>query len=108
MPDPHRPRAYRVCTRWSDSLPDSQVYATTGPPALRLITCGGTYDRQRGEYSHNLVVYATLKGADSPSPPPPRNWTWTMPLRRLPQRPPPAVRRGRHLPQHDSASRQRT
>ncbi|MBT2493519.1 class F sortase [Streptomyces sp. ISL-96] len=47
-----------------DSLPDSQVNATTGPPALRLITCGGTYDRQRGEYSHNLVVYATLAGAD--------------------------------------------
>ncbi|WP_189716468.1 class F sortase [Streptomyces chryseus] len=45
-----------------DSLPDSQVYATTGPPALRLITCGGTYDRQRGEYSHNLVVYATPAG----------------------------------------------
>ncbi|MBT2529358.1 class F sortase [Streptomyces sp. ISL-99] len=47
-----------------DSLPDSQVYATTGPPALRLITCGGSYDRKRGEYSHNLVVYATLEDAD--------------------------------------------
>ncbi|MFJ1596487.1 class F sortase [Streptomyces sp. NPDC088261] len=42
-----------------DALPDSQVYATTGPPALRLITCGGTYDRGRGEYRDNLVVYAT-------------------------------------------------
>ncbi|MBT2487190.1 class F sortase [Streptomyces sp. ISL-96] len=47
-----------------DSLPDSQVYATTGPPALRLITCGGAYDRERGEYSHNLVVYATLAEGD--------------------------------------------
>ncbi|WP_330174635.1 class F sortase [Streptomyces sp. NBC_01498] len=42
-----------------DALPDSQVYATTGPPSLRLITCGGTYDRARGEYRDNLVVYAT-------------------------------------------------
>ncbi|MFD7860448.1 class F sortase [Streptomyces microflavus] len=41
-----------------DALPDSQVYATTGPPALRLITCSGTYDRARGEYRDNLVVYA--------------------------------------------------
>ncbi|MFJ4899525.1 class F sortase [Streptomyces sp. NPDC088727] len=45
-----------------DAFPDSQVYATTGPPALRLITCGGTYDRTQGEYLDNLVVYATLAG----------------------------------------------
>ncbi|MGW7351575.1 class F sortase [Streptomyces sp. NPDC054784] len=43
-----------------DSLPGNRVFATTGPPALRLITCGGTYDREQGEYSDNLVVYATL------------------------------------------------
>ncbi|WP_258050114.1 class F sortase [Streptomyces finlayi] len=42
-----------------DTLPDSKVYATTGPPALHLITCSGTYDRTRGEYRDNLVVYAT-------------------------------------------------
>ncbi|MFJ4853158.1 class F sortase [Streptomyces sp. NPDC088730] len=45
-----------------DAFPDSQVYATNGPPALRLITCGGTYDRTQGEYLANLVVYATLAG----------------------------------------------
>ncbi|MGX1951845.1 class F sortase [Streptomyces anulatus] len=28
-----------------DAFPDSQVYATSGPPALHLITCWGTYDR---------------------------------------------------------------
>lgn len=43
-----------------DEIPDDQVYALDSPPALRLITCGGTYDRQRGEYSDNLVVYADL------------------------------------------------
>ncbi len=42
-----------------DTFPDSKVYATTGPPALHLITCSGTYDRTRGEYRSNLVIYAT-------------------------------------------------
>ncbi|MEU0528373.1 class F sortase [Streptomyces niveus] len=42
-----------------DALPDRQVYATTGPPALRLITCGGTFDPRHGGYRDNLVVYAT-------------------------------------------------
>ncbi|MFI5755886.1 class F sortase [Streptomyces sp. NPDC051569] len=43
-----------------DAFPDDQVYATSGPPVLRLITCGGTYDRERGGYRDNVVVYATL------------------------------------------------
>ncbi|MFJ1985490.1 class F sortase [Streptomyces microflavus] len=42
-----------------DAFPDSQVYATSGPPALHLITCSGAYDRSRGEYRDNLVVYAS-------------------------------------------------
>ncbi|WP_244808915.1 class F sortase [Streptomyces sp. So13.3] len=42
-----------------DAIPDGQVYATSGPPALRLITCGGDYDSQQGSYRDNLVVYAT-------------------------------------------------
>ncbi|MFB7299238.1 class F sortase [Streptomyces rubiginosohelvolus] len=46
-----------------DAFPDSQVYATSGPPALHLITCSGTYDRSRREYQDNLVVYATLDSA---------------------------------------------
>lgn len=43
-----------------DAFPDSEVYATGGPPQLRLITCGGSYDREQHEYRDNLVVYATL------------------------------------------------
>ncbi|MFD8118495.1 class F sortase [Streptomyces microflavus] len=43
-----------------DVFPDNQVYATSGPPALHLITCSGAYDRSRGEYRDNLVVYAAL------------------------------------------------
>ncbi|MFE3381456.1 class F sortase [Streptomyces anulatus] len=42
-----------------DAFPDSRVYATSGPPALHLITCTGSYDSSRGEYRDNLVVYAT-------------------------------------------------
>ncbi|HCA88591.1 MAG TPA: class F sortase [Streptomyces sp.] len=50
-----------------DKIPDDQVYVLDGPPALRLITCGGTYDRGRQEYSDNLVVYADF--VQSPAAP---------------------------------------
>lgn len=49
-----------------DAFPDSQVYTTSGPPTLHLITCSGAYDRSRGEYQDNLVVYATLNSAGVP------------------------------------------
>lgn len=48
-----------------DVFPDSQVYATSGPPSLHLITCTGAYDRSRGEYRDNLVVYASLDKVSS-------------------------------------------
>ncbi|MEV8038827.1 class F sortase, partial [Streptomyces sp. NPDC086182] len=51
-----------------DDFPDNDVYATTGPPELRLITCGGTYDPAEGGYLDNVVAYATLA---RPSPPHP-------------------------------------
>jgi LPXTG-site transpeptidase (sortase) family protein len=49
-------------------IPDSsfdaqQVYADTPRAELRLITCGGTFDRATQEYSSNVVVYAHLTGA---------------------------------------------
>ncbi|WP_327287889.1 class F sortase [Streptomyces sp. NBC_01198] len=62
-----------------DDFPDNEVYATTGPPELRLITCGGPYDPAEGGYLDNVVVYATLAAPSpphsSPSPPhtPPRS-----------------------------------
>ncbi|MFD9124552.1 class F sortase, partial [Kitasatospora sp. NPDC059571] len=52
-----------------DRIPDDQVYASDGPPQLRLITCGGTYDRAQHEYRDNLVVYAAAD--PSPDEPPP-------------------------------------
>jgi len=40
-------------------LPDD-VYAPTDGASLRLITCGGDFDRSSGHYVDNVVVFATL------------------------------------------------
>lgn len=37
-----------------------QLFARTGPPAISLITCTGSWDRQRGTYLDRLLVHATL------------------------------------------------
>lgn len=43
----------------SDS-PTEEIYGNTGHAAIRLITCGGTFDRNSKRYSHNTVVFGTL------------------------------------------------
>ncbi|GGX56848.1 class F sortase [Streptomyces fructofermentans] len=40
-------------------FPDSEVYGIRTRPELRLITCGGAYDRRTG-YHSNVVVFAHL------------------------------------------------
>jgi hypothetical protein len=40
------------------ALPGGAVYGATTAPALRLITCAGTFDRARHSYRDNLVVSA--------------------------------------------------
>ncbi|MFF1452497.1 class F sortase [Streptomyces sp. NPDC058274] len=53
-------------------FPDKEVYGGRGRPELRLITCGGTYNRKTG-YASNVVVFAHLTGtreAGAPSAPP--------------------------------------
>ncbi|MEU4491759.1 class F sortase [Streptomyces purpurascens] len=40
-------------------FPNREVYGARGRPELRLITCGGAYDRRKG-YSGNVVVFAHL------------------------------------------------
>ncbi|MCB8901792.1 MULTISPECIES: class F sortase [unclassified Streptomyces] len=45
-----------------DDFPGVQVYADTGEPELRVITCGGGYTRARG-YDGNVVVYARMVGS---------------------------------------------
>lgn len=49
----------RVQTYEKSHFPDKEVYGTRKRPELRLITCGGTYDRKKG-YASNIVVFAHL------------------------------------------------
>lgn len=46
-----------------DAFPTQAVYGPTPYPALRLITCGGPFDRSSGRYRHNVVVSARLLGS---------------------------------------------
>lgn len=41
-------------------FPTQLVYGNTTNAVLRLITCGGTFDRKLGSYRDNIVVSATL------------------------------------------------
>ncbi|MFD0025544.1 class F sortase [Streptomyces sp. NPDC058382] len=41
-------------------FPDKRVYADTPDAQLRLITCGGNYDRKVKDYEDNVVVFAHL------------------------------------------------
>jgi hypothetical protein len=42
-----------------NSRPDG-LFTTTGPPSISLVTCSGSWDRQRQTYLSRLVVHATL------------------------------------------------
>ncbi|MTE17804.1 class F sortase [Streptomyces sp. TRM43335] len=49
----------RLTAHPRDDFPTERVYGDTGGrAALRLITCGGSYDRAAGRYTENLVVLA--------------------------------------------------
>lgn len=56
-----RTHAYRV-TEAADypksSFPTARVFGATARDELRLITCGGVFDRDSGHYVDNRVVYA--------------------------------------------------
>lgn len=41
-------------------FPADEVYGDTAGPELRLITCGGAFDRSSGNYEDNIVAYAEL------------------------------------------------
>ena len=45
-----------------DRFPTEQVYGSTPLPELRLITCGGVFDRDARSYRDNVVVSAVLDG----------------------------------------------
>ncbi len=42
-----------------DRFPTDAVYGPSPGPVLRLITCGGSFDRASGHYRDNVVVYAS-------------------------------------------------
>jgi sortase (surface protein transpeptidase) len=42
------------------AFPTEAVFGPSPDPILRLITCGGTFDRSRGSYRDNVVVTARL------------------------------------------------
>lgn len=49
-------RVQRTTTHPKNAFPTQQVYGRTRGPALRLVTCDGTFDGHR--YTRNLVVFA--------------------------------------------------
>ena len=55
-------QAYSVALYPKTSFPTAQVYRYTRWPTLRLVTCGGTFDRRTGHYLANVVVFASYVG----------------------------------------------
>jgi Sortase domain len=51
-----------VRTYAKDQFPTAAVYGSVPDTELRLITCGGTFDRTLGSYLSNVVVFARLTG----------------------------------------------
>ncbi|MFY1701439.1 MULTISPECIES: class F sortase [Micromonospora] len=43
-----------------DNLPADRVYGDSGPPELRLITCGGQWLGGRTGYQDNVIAFASL------------------------------------------------
>ena len=60
-------RVYAVREYAKAAFPTSLVYGETPTPELRLVTCGGPFDRQTGHYLDNVVVFAryAAQGSDS-------------------------------------------
>jgi Sortase domain len=50
------------------ALPRAAVFGPVPYPALRLVTCGGTFDHRRRSYRDNLVVDARLTGFSRSGP----------------------------------------
>jgi sortase (surface protein transpeptidase) len=52
----------RVEQHPKDRFPTQAVYGHVEAPELRLVTCGGQFDRKAGSYRDNIVVYAEMTG----------------------------------------------
>ncbi|WMX47800.1 class F sortase [Streptomyces roseicoloratus] len=53
----------RVRTYAKSAFPSDEVYGPAKRPELRVLTCGGAFDRKEG-YASNIVVFAHLTGVD--------------------------------------------
>ncbi|NIH87486.1 class F sortase [Amycolatopsis granulosa] len=51
---------YRVERYPKSAFPTDDVYGDTAGPELRMITCGGAFDRSTRNYEDNIVAYARL------------------------------------------------
>jgi sortase (surface protein transpeptidase) len=51
-----------------DKFPTSEVYGDLDHPGLRLITCGGSFDRQTRNYEDNIIAFADLVATHPASP----------------------------------------
>ncbi|MEU4421500.1 class F sortase, partial [Actinoplanes sp. NPDC024001] len=51
-------RITRISRVPKDEFPTDLVYAPTLDATLRLVTCGGGFDRSRGSYRDNVIAYA--------------------------------------------------
>jgi hypothetical protein len=51
------------------AFPTEQVYGATDAPELRLITCGGSFDKDARSYQGNLIVFADHLGNFDTAPP---------------------------------------
>lgn len=49
-----------------EALPVDRIWATSDQPLLRLVTCGGVFDRKTGHYTDNVVVFAELSLVRNP------------------------------------------
>ncbi len=52
-----------------NEFPTELVYGDSDFAALRLITCGGSFDRARRKYVDNIVIFAALVGSSRALPP---------------------------------------
>jgi sortase (surface protein transpeptidase) len=52
----------RVASWPKDGFGTAEVYGPTAGAELRLITCGGAFDRTRRSYTDNVVVFAVRTG----------------------------------------------
>ncbi len=55
-------RVDRVEKHPKDDFPTEEVYGDINHAGLRLITCGGAFYEDTGDYLDNIIVYASLTG----------------------------------------------